>query len=172
MSREDESLVTIGRVLKEWGLKGELMVLPLTFDPERFSGLGEVAVQHQGVIEWKRLKSVRPHKNNLLLSFEGCGTPEDARKYRSALIKIKKSESPKLPTGVYYQYQIIGLSVYTVKGDYLGEVESIFETGSNDVYVVRGEDKEYLVPAIKDVVKEIDLESKKIIVKPMEAVEE
>jgi 16S rRNA processing protein RimM len=76
-----------------------------------------------------------------------------------------------LPEGVYYHYQIIGLGVYTVDGDYLGKIMSIFETGSNDVYVVRGEDKEYLIPAIKDVIKEIDLEAKKMIVKLMEAEE-
>ncbi|WP_333652123.1 ribosome maturation factor RimM [Dissulfurispira sp.] len=172
MSKEDESFVTIGRVLREWGLKGEVIVLPLTFDPERFSKLKEVAVQVQDRIEHKKLKSVRPHRNNLLIGFEGCETPEDARRYRGALIKIKESESPKLADGVYYHYQIIGLSVYTIDGDYLGKIMSIFETGSNDVYVVRGEEREYLIPAIKDVIREIDLEAKKMIVKLMEAEEE
>jgi len=166
-----EGLVTIGRVLREWGVKGEVIVQPLTFDPKRFSELNEVAVQVQDSIEQRKIRLVRLHKNNLLIAFEGCETPEDARRYRGALIKIKESESPKLPEGVYYHYQIIGLGVYTVDGDYLGKIMSIFETGSNDVYVVRGEDKEYLIPAIKDVIKEIDLEAKKMIVKLMEAEE-
>jgi 16S rRNA processing protein RimM len=166
-----EGLVTIGRVLREWGVKGEVIVQPLTFDPKRFSELNEVAVQVQDSIVQRKIRLVRLHKNNLLIAFEGCETPEDARRYRGALIKIKESESPKLPEGVYYHYQIIGLGVYTVDGDYLGKIMSIFETGSNDVYVVRGEDKEYLIPAIKDVIKEIDLEAKKMIVKLMEAEE-
>lgn len=170
--KKGEDLVIVGRVLREWGLKGEVIVLPLTFDPERFSKLNEVAVQVQDRIEHKKLRSVRPHQNNLLIGFEGCKTPEDAKRYRGALVKIKGSESPKLPDGVYYRYQIIGLSVYTINGDHLGKIASIFETGSNDVYVVRGEEREYLIPAIKDVVKEIDLEEKKVIVKLMEVEEE
>jgi 16S rRNA processing protein RimM len=169
--KKGEGLVTVGRVLREWGLKGEVIVLPLTFDPERFSRLKEVAVQIRDGIEQKKLRSVRPHKSNLLIGFEGCDTPEDARKYRGALIKIKKSESPKLPDGVYYHYQIIGLDVYTINGDYLGQITSIFETGSNDVYVVRGEDRECLIPAIKDVIQEIDLEAKKMMVKPLEIID-
>jgi 16S rRNA processing protein RimM len=168
----ENDLVIIGRVLREWGLTGEVIVLPLTFYPERFLKLKEVAVQVQDRIEQKKLRSVRPHKNNLLIAFEGCETPEDARRYRGALIKIKESESPKLAGGVYYHYQIIGLGVYTIDGDYLGKITSILETGSNDVYVVRGEDGEYLIPAIKDVIKEVDLEAKKMTVKPMEAEEE
>jgi 16S rRNA processing protein RimM len=168
-----EGLVTVGRILREWGLNGEVIVLPLTFDSERFSRLKEVAVQiRDGGIEYKKLESVRPHRSNLLIGFEGCDTPEDAQKYRGALIKIKESESPKLPDGVYYHYQIIGLGVYTINGDYLGQIKSIFETGSNDVYVVRGEDREYLIPAIRDVIREIDLKAKKMIVKLMEVEEE
>lgn len=117
--KKGEDLVIVGRVLREWGLKGEVIVLPLTFDPERFSKLNEVAVQVRDRIEHKKLRSVRPHQNNLLIGFEGCETPEDARRYRGALVKIKGSESPKLPDGVYYHYQIIGLSVYTINGDHL-----------------------------------------------------
>lgn len=160
----DESLIIIGRILREWGLKGELMVLPLTFNPERFLKLREVAIQFQGVVEKKKIKSVRPHKNHLLLSFDDCEIPEDARKYRSALIKISKSESPELPEGIYYHYQIIGLMVYTPDDVCLGQVDTILETGSNDVYVVRRDDEEYLIPAIQDVIREIDLESKRMIV--------
>lgn len=168
---QSEKLITVGRILKEWGLNGELIVLPLTFDPDRFSKLREVVVELRGVIEKKRIISIKFHKNNLLIGFEGCGTPEDARRYRGALIKIKESESPKLPDGVYYHYQIIGLEVYTDNGQYLGQVRSILETGSNDVYVVMRDKREYLIPAIKDVIKEIDLKTNRMIVRPMEVIE-
>ncbi|GER94202.1 16S rRNA processing protein RimM [hot springs metagenome] len=172
MSKEGESIVVIGRVMREWGLKGEMIVQPLTFDPERFLKLKDVFVQIQDIIEHKKLKSVKPYRNNILISIEECNTPEDVRRYRGALIKIKESESPKLPEGVYYHYQIVGLSVYTVDGNYLGKITSIFATGSNDVYIVNNDDREYLIPAIKDVIREIDLEARKMIVKLMEVVEE
>lgn len=164
----EEDLITIGRVLKEWGLKGELLILPLTFDPLRFSELSEVILKHKGLIVHKKLRSVKTHKHNLLLHFEGCDAPEEAKRYRSALIQIEKSASPKLPEGVYYHHQIIGMDVYTIDGYHLGKVKLIFETGSNDVYVAAGDDKEYLIPAIKDVIQEIDLEAKKMIVRLME----
>jgi len=168
----EEYTVIVGRVLREWGLNGEVIVFPLTFDPKRLLRLKDIALQVNDKVDYKRIRSVRPHKGNVLLAFNGCETPEEARKYRGALIKIKSSESPKLPEGIYYQYQIIGLDVYTIEGDYLGKIVNIVETGSNDVYVVKGDDRECLIPAIKDAVREIDLESKKMIVKLMEAVEE
>lgn len=168
-----ESLITVGKVLKEWGVKGELLVLPLTYDPDRFFLLKSLAIQSGDEIQWRALKSVRHHKGMLLLGIDGCNSPEDARRYRGALLKIKMSDSPKLPEGIYYQYQIIGLDVYTDKGEYLGQVESIVETGSNDVYVVKGKYKaeEYLIPAIKDVILMIDLEANRMIVRLMEIVE-
>jgi len=170
--KDKEELITIGRVLKEWGLKGELLILPLTYDNRRFSELSEVVIKHKDLTERKKLRSVKPHKHNLLIGIEGCSTPEDAKKYSSALMQIERSTSPKLPEGAYYHYQIIGIDVYTIDGCHLGQVKSIFETGSNDVYVVAGDEKEYLIPAIKEVIQEIDLEANKMIVRLMDAVEE
>lgn len=163
-----QELVVVGRIIKEWGLKGDLLIMPLTFDPKRFYDLHEVFIQLKDAVELKKIRKVRLYKDNLLLRFDDCETPEHARKYRGALIKIDKSESPKLPEGVYYHYQIIGLNVYNTNGDYLGEVKEIIETASNDVYVVKSDDEEYLIPAIKDFIAEIDIESKKMIVTPME----
>jgi len=185
-----EGLITIGKVLKEWALKGEILVLPLTFDPNRFFNLQKVVFhfetphknskgspsgknfsgnENHGP-EWKNLKSVKFHNDLILLGLENCDTPEQAREYRGALIKISPAESPELPEGLYYHYQITGLSVYTVDGDFLGEIVDIMETTSNDIYVVRGNSREYLLPAIKDVVKDIDLKSGKMTVKLMEPV--
>ena len=187
----NEGLITIGKVLKEWALKGEILVLPLTFDPKRFFNLQTVAIHFESLHEsgkgssrvknspghekpnpeWKRLKSVKFHNDLILLGLENCDTPEEAKKYRGALIKISRTESPELPEGLYYHYQITGLSVYTVDGDFLGKIVEIMETSSNDIYVVKGDSREYLVPAIKDVVKDIDLKSRKMTVKLMEPVE-
>ncbi len=168
---DEEYTVTVGRVIREWGLKGEVVVFSLTYAPERLLSLKEVALQIDDKVECKKIKSVRPYKGNFLLAFHGCETPEEASKYRGALIKIRMSESPKLPEGVYYYYQIVGLDVYTVEGDYIGKVVDIIETGSNDVYVVKDGEIEHLIPAVKDVVKKIDLDTKRVIVKLMEEVE-
>lgn len=169
----DEDLITIGRIVKAWALKGELLVAPLTFDPQRFFGLDKVAVERRDTkarpaVEWKSLKAVKTYKDFLLVGLEGCETPEEAAEYRGALIKIHRSDSPELPEGVYYHYQITGLKVYTEEGEYLGEVEEIMAAGGGDVYVVREGGREHLIPAIKDVVRKIDIEENRMTVRLME----
>lgn len=174
MEDVDDPLITIGRVVREWGLKGELLVEPLTFDPDRFLRLREVAVAagREKTVTRHLLISVRPHGKFLVLSIDGSKDPEEARKYRGAQIQVRRSESPVLPEGVYYQYDIIGLKVRTADGRELGTIRSILETGSNDVYVVRGADMERLIPAIKDVVQRIDLKAGVMTVKLPETAEE
>ncbi|MDI6801984.1 MAG: ribosome maturation factor RimM [Thermodesulfovibrionales bacterium] len=173
MKGSEENLVAIGKVLKEWGIRGEMMILPLTFDPKQFLKLREIRIQRRSDIELRKIRSLRFHKGFILMGIEGCDSPENARTYRGSLIKIMTSESPDLPEGVYYHYQIIGLKVYTTDGCYLGQIMSIIETGGNDVYVVKGDNgKEYMLPAIKDVVRGIDIKSQTMTVKLMEVVEE
>lgn len=166
-----EDLIIIGKIIKEWGIKGEVLVYPLTFDPERFHKLKNILIEKENIAECKEILQVRMQKNRILLKIKDLHTPEDAKKYRGALIKIKRSESPDLPKNTYYHYDIIAMKVYTIDGEYLGEIDSIIETTSNDVYVVKKDRKEYLIPAIKDVIKDIDISSKKMIVKLMEETE-
>jgi 16S rRNA processing protein RimM len=78
------------------------------------------------------------------------------------------AEEVCLEDGEFFYHQIVGLSVVTTEGRALGKVEDILVTGSNDVYVVKGAGKEYLIPAISDVVKKIDLEGKTILIEAME----
>ncbi|HWR90653.1 MAG TPA: ribosome maturation factor RimM [Dissulfurispiraceae bacterium] len=169
---DDDAFITIGRIAREWGIRGEVLVMPLTFDPSRFGSLQEVFIgrdeglQGRGPAEPDSMKilSARTHGTSVRLLFEGCETPEQARSFRSARIMIRRSESPPLPEGIYYHYQIIGLTVYTVEDLYLGTVTAIAETGSNDVYVVTGGGEEILLPAIKEVIRSIDLEEGRMVV--------
>lgn len=94
--------------------------------------------------------------------------PEDARQYRNYILSVKSKSLPPLEEGVYYHEQIIGTSVYTTQGELIGIVDSILETGSNDVYVVKLDEREYLIPAIKDVIKEIDLKNRRILIDVIE----
>ncbi len=164
-------MIIIGKIIKEWGIKGEVLAYPFTFDPERFYKLKNIFIEKDNIVECKEILQVRMQKNRILLKIKDLDTPEDAKKYRGALIKIKRSESPELPKNTYYHYDIIGMNVYTINGEYLGKIDSIIETTSNDVYVVKKNRKEYLIPAIKDVIKDIDISSKKMVVKLMEEIE-
>ncbi len=178
MNDKHGDLVTIGRVVKEWGVRGEVRVALLTASTECFENLRQVAVSmpgkrgaDEGKSVWKTVRSVSIRGASAILAFDDCRSPEEARKYRGAFLKTTASEIPPLPEGVYYHHQIVGLTVVTVEGERLGTVEEIMETGGNDVYVVRGQGREYLIPAVNDVVKGINLDDGTMKVALLEAVE-
>lgn len=105
----------------------------------------------------------------VLLKLEGIDNIDEAEKYRNLYIKINKEDAGEVPEGSYLIVDMLKCSVYTDKNELLGKMIDVLTTGSNDVYVVKTEEgKEVLLPAIKDVVKEIDIQNKKIVVKLMD----
>ena len=123
-----------------------------------------VLMTPSGAREEKILRSLRKNGNSFIVSFYGIDTVEEAAKYRNSLLLSEKDALPPLPPGEYFIDDIIGLSVITADGALAGTVEDIFETGSNDVYVVRNIHGEFLIPAIKDVIREIDLQQGTIVI--------
>ena len=88
----------------------------------------------------------------------------DAEDLRGSIIKVDRSKKG-LPEGTYYIADLIGLDVYTEDGNLFGKVTDIYNTGANDIYTVKTQDgKEVLLPAIKDVIKQVDIQNQKIIV--------
>jgi 16S rRNA processing protein RimM len=162
-------LITIGRIVKVVGLKGEVKVLPFTRDPKRFGRLLSVyIVSPEGKERRSRIKGVRYGKGGVILSLEGYHTPEEASGLLNYLIKIPKRDLEPLPEGEYYIFELLGIEVFTDEGVSIGKLTDILSTGSNDVYVVRKGTNEYLIPAIREVVKEIDVERRKMVIHPME----
>jgi 16S rRNA processing protein RimM len=103
---------------------------------------------------------VRAHNDGLLLGFRGVGSPQEAGKYRNAVVSVKAADRPALPEGRYYHHQLIGLKVQTDTGEALGVLTEIMTTGANDVYVVTDEaGRELLLPAIESVILDIDLQA-------------
>ena len=156
--------ILIGQVSSSWGLKGEVRVYPLTDFPERFSAGNSFLVD--GVkrkIEW-----TKSSKGGVILKLEGINSPEEALELRHKTLEIPENELHELPEGVYYQFQIIGLEVWSISGDLLGKIREILTTAANDIYVMESAGKDVLIPAIPDVVKSIDLESGKITIEPIE----
>lgn len=121
-----------------------------------------------GSSESVKIKSLKKQNKYALVSFYEINNPETALKYRGAIISADKSLLPSLQAKEYYHDQIIGLTVFTIAGDNIGRITDIFPTGSNDVYVVSGPDKEYLIPAIHDVIREINLETGEITIQIIE----
>ena len=158
---------TIGKVVALFGIRGELKVLLLTDIPNRFAGLGAV---YAGPDHTRRLiQSVRPYKGEMIvLKLEGIDDANTAESLRDQNLAIPVSELAQLPPDSYYQHDILGLMVITLKGQKLGSIVDIIVTGSNDVYVIKAPDgSQVLIPAIKDVIKQVDLIRRTMYIDPL-----
>lgn len=159
-----ENLITIGKVVKSQGNKGEILLKSLTDDPTRFERLETIYLQGKGLNKLYKIEKVRYHKaDQIVMKLEGCDTINDALTLVNAQLAIEEKDLVKLPPNTYFHFQIIGLDVFDERGENLGKVSEIFSTGSNDVYVIQGKE-EYLIPAINDVITKIDIENKKMII--------
>lgn len=164
--RHEPQYLIIGRVLKAWGYRGELKVEILTDFPERFASLRTVYLGDDAKsysVEHARLHG----KNAAVLKLGGVDSPEAGAKLRDLLVQVPTEEAVPLPEGKLYLYQLVGLKVTTVTGESLGEVTDVLDTaGANDVYVVSGNGREILLPAIPHVIKMIDIEEGSMTVDP------
>lgn len=157
--------IEIGQIVNTNGLKGVVKVNPFTDDISKFEDLKYVYIQLKNELKKVKIEQVRYNKNQVLLKLEGIDSIEEAEKYRSFYLKTEKESQEDLGEDTYYIVDLIGLDVYSDKNEYLGKIEDVFPTGSNDVYVVKDNlGKQILIPAIADVVKEVDLKNKKMTI--------
>ena len=155
----------IGQIVNTFGVKGMMKIVPFTDDVRRIDNLETIYIEEQGVKKEYRIEEVKYHKNLVLLKLNGIDTMDSAEELKQCYIYIDREKEEPLEEGIYYIVDLIGLEVYTDDGNLLGNVEDIYNTGSNDIYVVKNkEKKEILLPGIADVIKKVDLENKKIIV--------
>jgi 16S rRNA processing protein RimM len=163
--------LTVGQVVGAHGISGELKVKILTDDPHRFRLLDRVYVglEEQEPVP-RPLAGYRLHKGFALLKLGGCDDRATAQSLRGNLIQVPLEEAIPLEEGEYFEYQILGLDVWTPSGEHLGQLVEILYTGANDVYVVQraASGSEILIPAIEDVILEIDLEAGRLVVEPPE----
>ncbi len=160
-----QELVPLGRVLKVHGIRGKVKIAPFGETLEQLEQGRTVYFRdsHKG---WRSLviEKIQRQPKFLIVSFKGVWNRDQAEFLRGKEIYFPVAQLPELEEGEYYHYQLVGLQVLDVDGEVLGELVEIISTGSNDVYVVRKKEREILVPAIEDVIKEIDLQNKKMIV--------
>jgi 16S rRNA processing protein RimM len=161
--------VVIGRVKRAHGTKGEVQLQVLTDYPGKIKQGLEVFVTETGGERRLTLEGVRAARNVLILKFEGIDSRDDVEAVKGRLIEIPFEAAEKLPPGSYWYHDIIGILVYDSSEHLIGRVEDIMRTGGNDVYLVRNEKgKEFLIPAIKEVIKKVDVAKRKMVIEPME----
>lgn len=157
--------MTVGRILRPHGVRGEMRMEILTGYPERLSlhrvfYLGPQARPYP-------VESVRFHQGAALIKLAGCDDRTTAESLRGLLVQIPLEDAVPLEEGEYYYFQVVGVEVFTDGGELLGQVVEVMETGANDVYVVRGPRGEVLIPAVEDVVRELDLTARRMVIVPI-----
>jgi len=159
----------LGQIVNVKGLKGEVKVNSFTDDNTKFERIPKVFIKQKQTLKEYEIEKVGYAKNQVIIKFKNVNTVEEAETLRNSYIVVDREIFGELPEGVYYIADLIGLDVFTESNEYLGKVDDIFSTGSNDVYVVKDElGKQKLLPGIDEVIKQIDLESGKIIVNLIE----
>lgn len=155
----------VGQIVNTFGIKGFVKVNPWVDDITRFDNLKKVYIKIRKETKQLEIEEVKYHKNMVLLKFKGIENVEQAELLRNAYIEIDREDAIPLEEGTYFIADLLQSEVYSDKGEKLGILEDIYNTGSNDIYVVKDElGKSLLLPGIPDVIKEVDLENKKIIV--------
>lgn len=164
-----KSFLEIGKIVKTHGLNGRVKVLSFAQSSDLLKSLKEVFIgQNENVPVSFGLKSFQSKGNCFFLEMEGIKSIDQAESLIGCSVMVPAHSLPPLPEGEYYWEELIGLKVVTEEGHLLGKIERIFPTGSNDVYVCTGGDKEILLPAIEDVVREIDPEREIMVVRLLE----
>lgn len=164
-----EEYFEIGQIVNTSGLKGEIKIKPFTDDITKFNDFKTIYVSVKKELKEFQIEKVRFSKNMVFLKLKGIDTIEEAENYRNLYLKRKRDKDEKLEVDTYYIVDLIGCRVYTDEQKDLGEVVDVFSTGSNDIYVVKDElGKQILLPAIKDVIKNVDIKNKQITVHLME----
>src|SRR4030042_1463879 len=156
----------IGQIVKTRGLIGCLKAISFAQTPNIFNGLKDIYLEKTAGEKNKyNIRKIDITGKFLFIELEGIASAELAEHLVGGTIFLPKKMMPELPEGEYYWQDIIGLNVVGEDGENLGKIESIFPTGSNDVYVCKGSHREILLPATADVIKKIDIQRRVMEVK-------
>jgi 16S rRNA processing protein RimM len=159
--------LTVGEIVAPFGLSGEMKVRLETDFPDRFARLKQVCVRRPYADgKLYGVSGARPHKGQILLRLNGVTTIEAAEPLRNCLVQIQSSEAVTLPANEFYIFELIGCEVVTESGRSLGCIRDVLRGTANDVYVIGTGKQELLLPAIQDVVKQVDTAARKIVVTP------
>jgi 16S rRNA processing protein RimM len=167
--KERPEFVAIGNVARAHGIKGEVQVNPLTDELQQFKTLQQVYLRsNKGERELLKVERARVQNDKVILKFEGIDNRTDAADLKDS--RIEKQFDPDVPLlpDEYYIFDLIGLVVKTTENRLLGEITEVLTLPANDVYVVQNGAKEYLVPAIKDVIKQVDLDAGTLLIQPID----
>jgi 16S rRNA processing protein RimM len=164
-------LLAVGEVLRPYGLAGELRVRPLTDRPEqRFGVLERCALWEadEGRCEWRRVASRRFDGTDVLVRLEGIDSPEAAGRLRGWLIAVDRAEALPPPPGHFYPWQLVGAQVKTGEGRTIGTFRGVESGAAQALWVIGDGDREWLVPAVPEIVRDVNVAEQLIVIDPPE----
>jgi 16S rRNA processing protein RimM len=162
-AQQPQEFLVVGRVLRPHGIRGALVVEGFSDFIHSLRAGSEIHLGPDNVP--LKIVSIRKHKNKYLLTHNASVDRTEAEAYRDFEVKLRFQDTEPLGEGEYFYWQIIGLEVLSEACEHLGVVAEIRETGANDVYIVRDDEgRELLLPAIKSVILEVDLDAGQITV--------
>ena len=165
----DDGYLDVGVIVRPHGIRGEVKVLPLSVRSEiLLESSALVLVDESGRERRIKVEYTRQGSKHVLLKLAGVLTRNDAELLRGCVVKVRQETVPPLPEGSYTVFELVGLRVVTTGGERVGTVVDVISTAAQDVYVVKKEKGEALIPAVKAFVKKIDVEGGKIVVDPIE----
>lgn len=169
-----DQLLLIGTIYRAHGVKGEVKIIPETDDPDRFETLERVYLGRDAASATEHpLGKVRfqPTKRGLivLVTFDGVGSREEAEALRGTFVFAAEEDLPPLEEDEAFVHDLIGLDVETADGEAVGTVRDVMQGGGHAVYVVqRGGQPDAMIPAVEAFVEEVDLDARRLVIRPIE----
>jgi 16S rRNA processing protein RimM len=160
-----DPFLAVGRITRAHGIHGEVAVMSLTEVRSRFDPGSILRLEDGRVLTVERS---RPHGHRLLVKFEEVPDRTQAETLRGEVLLVPEHTVPQAPDGAYWVHQVVGLEVVTEAGRSLGRVAEVLHNPANDIWVTRGPETEVLVPALRDLVLDVDLAAGRIVVREVE----
>ncbi len=158
--------IVVGKIVNTHGIKGDIKIYPYTTDMERFSILKKAYIgQDKLSVE---IENIKYHKGMILLKLKGFNNINEVLKFKDEFIFVDELNKVKLPKDNYFIYELIDCKVFDLDGNSLGYIKDVLQNSSNDIYIIKDKDKEYLIPAVKEFIKEVNIVEKKVIIDPIE----
>jgi len=158
--------VPLGEIVATHGLDGWLKLNPFNPESAVFSPGLEVRLEKSGRQSVHQLESSKPHKKQFLLKLRDVDTIDAAEPFIGSTLVISDAALDALEPGQYYHYQVIGFAVVDLNGAAIGTIAGTLSTAAGELYRVQGADKEYLIPAVKEIIEKVDFDERKVIVNP------
>jgi 16S rRNA processing protein RimM len=157
----------IGKIINTHGINGEVKIYPYTDDETRFSILKQAYIGDTKIKV--TLSTVKYHKGFPLVKFKEYNNINDVLKFKEQIIYVDDENRVVLPKNHFFIYDLIDCQVYDMDNNYIGKIEEVMQGASNDIYVIKDDNhKEYLIPAVKEFIKEVNIDKKTVIINPIE----